>query len=69
MSLEACPECQHIIQSDVAACPHCGHQFRETTAQRLRRYAIRIAVVGVIVSAIVGVVFVLLRQGNSVLPG
>jgi uncharacterized paraquat-inducible protein A len=69
MSLEVCPECQHIIQSDVAACPHCGQRFRETLAQRLLRYFVRLLLVLTAIAAVAGVVFYLLPRGELSPPG
>ena len=69
MSLETCPECQHIIQSDIDACPHCGLRFRETVARRLIRYAVGAVLVLAVIAAVVGAVIYWLPGGAVDSPG
>ncbi len=65
MSLNTCPECHHIIQSDVDACPHCGLRFRETFAHRLMRYTIGAVLIIAVLAAIVGAVIYWLPERGA----
>lgn len=69
MSLQVCPECQHLIDAEAYSCAHCGKHFRDTRRQRIVRLGIRMMIVLVVVSALIGGAIFLIQQGNASVPG
>jgi hypothetical protein len=65
MSLQVCPDCQHLTDTGAYTCAHCGRRFRETGRQRFVRIAIRTMLVVVVVSALIGGALFLIQQGNA----
>ncbi len=65
MSLQVCPECQHLIDASAFECAHCGRRFRDTRLQRLIRISIRLLIVLVVISTVVGGTIFLIQQGNA----